>query len=84
MRAYGEPNSPPANQQSCPSRPRQVSVVNLTGRCAMLPPYTCGYLGGAVSRALGKPHEVVKDTSDCTTLLDAFVYINMASVVLRV
>jgi hypothetical protein len=50
----------------------------------MLPPYTWGYLGGAASRALGKPHEVVKDTGDCTTLLDAFVYIKMAFIVLRV
>jgi hypothetical protein len=75
---------PPGNQQSRPSRPRQVSVANLTGRYAMLPPYTWGYLGGAASRALGKPHEVVKDTGDCTTLLDAFVYIKMAFIVLRV
>jgi hypothetical protein len=45
--------SPPANEQSLASRPRAAAITNLAVRYAALPPYTCGYLGGAASGALG-------------------------------
>jgi hypothetical protein len=56
----------------------------------MLSPYMCGYLRGAASGALGRTargregHRRLHDTDDCMTPLDAFVYIETSSAVLRV
>jgi hypothetical protein len=45
---------PLEHQQSPSSCPRHVVVTDLTVQYATLAPYTCGFLGGVASRALGR------------------------------
>jgi hypothetical protein len=66
------------------SRPRLAVVANLAVRYTTLPPCTCGYHEGAAFGALYKPSEDVKNTGDCMTLLDVFVYIETSSAALCV
>jgi hypothetical protein len=63
------------------SRPREAAVANLAVRYAALPPYTCGYLGGAASGALGR---TTRGREGRRRLHDAFFYIETSSAALRV